>query len=172
MLATKKRRRLGLDRHLQHVPREATHESDHRRFLGLCRRAPVQQAVDFFLQADARWYSLHGVDLLRPRYQRGSLVWSPGGYQRLFAFTGSLGRHLDRHAFVQGLEEANLRRWIPDRRCPKERLWSDIDGHDPVAGRSGSVDVHRAVKLDFERQGGVRARPCPKALLDGRSCRS
>jgi hypothetical protein len=30
MLSTEKGRGLGFDRHLQHVPREATYESDHR----------------------------------------------------------------------------------------------------------------------------------------------
>src|SRR5437870_3731733 len=37
------------------------------------RLVALQQALDFFLQSNARWYSLHGVDLLRPRYQRSPL---------------------------------------------------------------------------------------------------
>src|SRR4030095_12115769 len=52
-----------------------------------------QQPFDFFLQANARWYSLHGVDLLSAPLLTELSFDSRGGYQRLFAFTGSLGRH-------------------------------------------------------------------------------
>src|SRR5436190_13541860 len=91
----KKRCRFRFDGDLQHVPREPTHEARHRRLLRRRRgRRALQQTVDLFLQLHARWYSLHGVDLLRPRFNGAALVWSPGGYQRLFAFTGSLGHHL------------------------------------------------------------------------------
>src|SRR5262249_14373643 len=71
VVTTQKRRRFGLDRHLQHVARESTDEPDHRWLRG-CRRqlVPLQHSLDFFLQSHARWYSLHGVDLLRPRFQR------------------------------------------------------------------------------------------------------
>src|SRR5262249_14358377 len=70
-----KRRRLRLDRDLQHVAGQATDEPHHRRFPRRPRRLGVPPPpLPFFSQSDARWYSLHGVDLLRPRYQRGSLV--------------------------------------------------------------------------------------------------
>src|SRR5262249_2310329 len=88
MLAAEKRRRLGLDRHLQHVAGESTHETDHRR-LGRSdgRIAILKRALDFRFQLNARWYSLHGVDLLpAPRPTEPNLVWQPGGYQRLLLY--------------------------------------------------------------------------------------
>jgi hypothetical protein len=74
MPASEEGRRLGLDRYLQQVARETTDKPRHRRLLRRRGLGGAQQPFDFFLHANARWYSLHGVDLLRPRYQRGSLV--------------------------------------------------------------------------------------------------
>src|SRR5262249_19890777 len=90
MLPAKKRRGLGFDRHLQHVACESTDEADHRR-LGRSnhRIATLQGALDFCSQLNARWYSLHGVDLLpAPLSTEPTLVWSPGGYQRLLLLQG------------------------------------------------------------------------------------
>jgi hypothetical protein len=68
VLTTEKGSRLRFDRHLQHVAGEPADESHHRRFTPLRPLvAALQHAVDVFLHLNARWYSLHGVDLLRPR---------------------------------------------------------------------------------------------------------
>src|SRR5262249_30267402 len=51
-------------------------EPDHRWVFGFSHRlAALQHVVDLFLQPNARWYSLHGVDVLRPRSQRSLSVW-------------------------------------------------------------------------------------------------
>jgi hypothetical protein len=65
MATPEKRRGLRLDRDLQHVARKPADEAGHRRFLRRRHSLRVaQHPFDFFLQSDARWYSLHGVDLL------------------------------------------------------------------------------------------------------------
>src|SRR5439155_16536842 len=96
VIAPHERGRLILQRDLQHVTRDLPDEPGHGRF---CRRGVVahlsaQQLRDLLLQSLARWYSLHGVDLLRLRSQRSLVCWPPGGYQRLFTFTGTLALHL------------------------------------------------------------------------------
>ena len=71
MLPAEKGRRLRFNRDLQHVAGEPADETDHRRPGRFDRRfAALQRALDFCFQLDARWYSLHGVDLLPTRYQR------------------------------------------------------------------------------------------------------
>src|SRR5262245_24937233 len=92
MLAPEKRRGLRFDGHLQHVTGEPTDEPDHRPF-DRCRRAAMQHAVDLFLQLNARWYSLHGVDLLRPRANGAVSGLVTRRIPTPLAFTGSLGRH-------------------------------------------------------------------------------
>ena len=74
--AAQERRCFRFDRDLQDVACQLANEPGHRR-LGQVpgRRLTAKQALDFFLQSCARWYSLHGVDLLRPRSQRSPLVW-------------------------------------------------------------------------------------------------
>src|SRR5207249_2104636 len=108
VLSAQKRRRLSFDSHLQHVARKPTNEAHHRGFLRRRRgrRRALQQPVDLFLQPDTRWYSLHGVDLLRPRSNGAASGWLPGGYQRLFAFTGSLGHH--RRSAIETLRHRDL----------------------------------------------------------------
>ena len=68
-----KRGGFRLDRDLQDVLRQLPHKPRHRR-LGRRGLGSAQQVFHFFLQPNTWWYSLHGVDLLRPRYQRSPLV--------------------------------------------------------------------------------------------------
>jgi hypothetical protein len=71
MLPTEECGGFRFDCHLQHVPRKPADEADHRRLGRADRRFDaLQRTLDFCFQLDARWYSLHGVDLLPTRYQR------------------------------------------------------------------------------------------------------
>jgi hypothetical protein len=94
------RRRERADIHPPHqaleIGRAGAHAVRHRRperFVGCNRQLPDKPRHRGFLQSDARWHSLHGVDLTGPA--RNGLAWfeSSGGYRRLFVFTGTLGCH-------------------------------------------------------------------------------